>query len=379
MENINEQEIFDYLDKFRNVSCIEIYNNKIPNNKICISLNDRPEYVISEGDIGKFFLEYEKRCSFLESIIGISTKSEIIKMIDFINGKTDELEIYHYSIFPKKIENEKISFNKYYLVSLSEETFGKLFSSHERLNYCSKLDSFKDHCSILISKENIKRTNHRSSSHLFFDNLDDIYSSHSILEFIFDYYFGEIDRHLCSINTDNFPFANTPGSINLYPSKLDWIDINNIKHIDTLINSLQNKLYYRLMIRSEINARHEFPRAVFLRTLLDPFFQKNESAIKGYVKSLNLDKTTVQAKYILKFLNTKNSSKASIITEGELATFLKIRNKIIHPKPNENIDTLHLLYDKLPLIRKVIYEFIFLALEYIFNNQLNDFKINVIL
>lgn len=249
MENINEQEIFDYLDKFRNASILKIYENQIPNNNICMSLNDRPEYIIREGDIGKFFIEHEKRCSFLESIIGISTESEIRKMIDFINGETNDLEIYHYSIFPKKIENEKITFNKYYLVSLSEETFDNLFYSHERLNcYSNQLDSLKEHCSILISKENIQRTNHRPSSHLFFDKLDDIYSNHSILEFIFDYYFGEIDRYTCSINTDNFPFANTPGSINLRPSKLEWIDISNIGHIDTIIKSLQNKLYYRLKI-----------------------------------------------------------------------------------------------------------------------------------
>lgn len=379
MANINEQEIFDYLDKFRNVFIVEMYKNKISNNKICISLNDRPEYIIHEGDIGKFFLEYQKRCSFLESIIGISTESEIRKMIDFINGETNDLEIYHYSIFPKKIENEKITLNKYYLVSLREKTFDKLFYSHKRLNFNNKLNSFKEHCSILISQENIQRANHRPSSHLFFDKLDDIYSNHSILEFIFDYYFGEIDRYPCSINTDNFPFANTPGSIKLRPSKLEWIDISNIGHIDTIINSLQNKLYYRLIIRSEINAMHEFPRAVFLRTLLDPFFQKNNSTIQSYVKSSNLNKTTVQAKYILKFLNIQNSNQVSTITESELETFLKIRNKIIHPKPNENIDTLHLLYDKLPLIRKVIYEFIFLALEYISNNQLNDFELNITL
>ena len=140
MNIANLQDINSYLNKFRHANDIEIFNNPMSNREIKMSLSDRPgAHTISQGELGKFFIEYERKCDFLASIIGINTNNEIQKMIDFINGRNNKIDIYHYSIFPKKIYNNRISFSKYYLVALDETKFKKLSNSHNRFGVNSEL------------------------------------------------------------------------------------------------------------------------------------------------------------------------------------------------------------------------------------------------
>ena len=46
------------------------------------------------------------------------------------------------------------------------------------------------------------------------------------------------------------------------------------------------------------------------------------------------------------------------LSEAEFTEFLGIRNRIIHPDPHDTIESLHLIYDKLPALRWNVYEFL---------------------
>ena len=87
-------------------------------------------------------------------------------------------------------------------------------------------------------------------------------------------------------------------------------------------------------------------------------------------------KTTFQARFILKTLVDNGYQNQNLISEGLLKDFLQIRNSIIHPNPTDGIEHLHLLYDRIHDIRKVIYEFLFCSIELKHSNNLDDFELN---
>ncbi len=390
LDPIKDKEIIIFIEHFTGIRNVE-KSGSLLNEVINVYLDDRPPVKISKWNLGEFFIDYQKRCLFLESILGINTDEEINKMVDYLNGTIEELDIYHYSLYPVKTDFKETSVNKFSLHQLDEEEFQNFLNSHHNfdlhINSTEKIANYPlGNRMLLISKEKGKRRQHNESYHLFFDRLDEIYSNHTIVKFLFDYFFGNISVKQSSISTDSFPHSGTSSSSKFYHGELKNIQAIAINRIQKVITFLEDKLYYRLIIRAEIAANETFARCVLLRSVLDPFFEKNsnKSKINNAQTTLGsstnrLDKTLVQSKLILKFLNDNGSIKQNLVSEAELNQFLRVRNKVAHPRPNASIMELHQLYDKLGLIREIIYEFVFIIIERNIDNSLDDFEIDTLL
>jgi len=375
---INQEVILKYIEDNKSLSSTERFRKGriINNEEFLISIDDRPTQTIAKNSFGEFILDYNKRCEYLSNIISLNPIEEVKNLIKFINGDNENLIIYHYSLLPLKIDSDKIDLGNHSLHNLDESLFKSLLNSHLQLKSLTRIESFPvNYRSLLISKVSTNRIDQNTSRHLFFDRLDEIYSYHSIIQFLLDYYFGDINIHRGSVSTDNFPEAGSSGSSKIFPREISGINNERINKIRLVIEFLQNKLYYRLILRSEIYSKHVFDRSIFLRSILDPFFEKNNEEINSHMAN-GVRKTSIQARFILKTLSDNNSPNSDLVTEEELTKFLKIRNAIIHPEPNESIEELHILYDKMPKFREVIFDYVFSSILIGANLGLDDFKNN---
>lgn len=402
LDPVEDTEVLLFIKESTNIPRVD-KSGCLINQVINVYLDDRPPVMIAERNLGEFFFDYQKRCLFLESILGLNASDEINRMIDYLNNEVDDLDIYHFSLYPVKTDFKTFSLGKYSLYQLDEEEFRTFLNSHQSLashinsiqkiinspisNRFRKIINFPlGNRALLISKERVKRKQQNESYHLYFDRLDDIYSNHTIVKFLFDYYFGNIGFKQSSISTDNFPFAGTSSSSNFYQGELKNIEQYAIDRIQKTLTFLESKLYYRLIIRAEITSNETFARCVLLRSILDPFFEKrsNKRKIENAEITLGsatnrLSKTLVQSKLIIKSLIDNGSPKHDLVTDIELANFLKIRNKIAHPRPSASVLELHQIYEKSSLIRQMIYEFVFILIERKMDNSLDDFEIDTLL
>lgn len=358
---IDKVAIKKYLSKVKSLSIIDQFRFPVKNNLTTIRVDERPDHQIGQDQMGLFFYDYYKRCDFLSHIIDINVDEEIERMVDFINGSVDQINIYHYSLIPQKTAND-VSLSKFHTAQLDDRSFSLLKNTHHSIAHCLTQENFPDgYRFLLISKEIANRKNHQNK-HLWFDRLDEIYSFHTIVPFLLKYYSGGIHSSIHSVNTDNFPHASSSGSSNLFQSEIGYLDNTAISEIDTIVRFLSNKLAYRLIVRSEISANGAFERAIFLRSVIDPILRENKTVINQATTPGN-NKTSTQAKFILKTLSDNDAEHKDLIDEDLLAQFLQIRNSIIHPDPSESIEKLHLLYDRTDDLRKVIYSFLITTIK----------------
>ena len=205
-------------------------------------------------------------------------------------------------------------------------------------------------------------------------------SCHRITRFLLKYFAGNIESLDSSISTDNFPHSNSSQSSKVIKTEIQKIEDTHIDKISRIISFLNDKLTYRLIIKSEFSARLPFERAIFLRSILDPILEKNKTTINGAFNPNNgIKKTNIQAQYILKTLLINNGQYSNLVKLNELTDFLQIRNSIIHPKPTDTIEKMHLLYEKTTDFRKVIYEFLFIAINKNITNGLSEFELDTVL
>ncbi|WP_271765931.1 hypothetical protein [Aquimarina algiphila] len=372
---INKQGILEYIEKIKCLSLIEQFNNKIENEEILIDLDERPQYTIAKDHIGQFFYDYYCRCTFLSSLISVNVDDEIDQMIKFIKGETDTVNTYHFSLSPQKTNND-LDLGNYFLIQLNEDQFQNLIQTHHSFGHQIERENYpSEYRALLISKVIAKRKQGNQSHHLWFDRLDEIYTYHSIIRFLLKYFAGNIQSADSSISSDNFPFASSSGSGKVFKNEITSISDSDKAKIIQIIDFLSDKLVFRLIVRSEISCKNVFEQAVFLRSILDPILSKNNTAIRSTMVQGD-HKTTFQAKFILKTLVDNACQYHNLISESLLKDFLKIRNSIIHPNPTDGIEHLHLLYDRIHDIRKVIYEFLFCSIELKQANNFDDFELN---
>lgn len=330
---IDKTEVLEFISKFGGLSNIDRFRSeiKIDNEPIEINLDDRTKYIIRKDQVGEFFIEYMTKCKFLETIIDIDIDEEISNMCSFINGEIDEVNIYHYSVLPQKMQNNSITIDNYYLINLNDEGFSKFLNSHSSAKSMIDVEKYSpEHVSLIISKERSKRRIVANSFHFDIDRLDEIYSYHSIIRFIIDFYVGDIQHFHSSLSTDNFPNANSSQTSRVIRTEIGKIEAAHTNKIFSIVSFLRDKLFFRLVIRSELSTKSVFEKAIFLRSILDPIFSRNKSVINSAFRPGD-KKTNIQAKYVLKTLSDKHGQYVGLISEAELTNFLQIRNSIIHP------------------------------------------------
>lgn len=364
------------MKKVKGLSFVERFSCglNIENDELKVSIDDRPTQVISKNSLSIYLVDYYIRCEFLQEVLDVNPDEELRQFIKFINGKIDEFFIYHYSFFPLKMDKEEVKLDTFSLHYLDKDKFLLLQKTHPLFTEAILNKNVnEEYRSLLISKIKVKRTNENESRHNRFDRLDEIYTYHHIVRFLLDYKFGEIDHQYSSISTDNFPQANWSGTSHMNLTEIKNINEDALDWIKNIINFLEDKLYYRLIIRGEIDCRTIFDRAIFLRSILDPFFEKNKVQINSAMKK-GVKRSSIQSTFILQLLKKNETKYSSIINNNELARFLQIRNSIIHPDPNDGIKELHFLYDKMPKIRRTIYDYIFTSIQVSKGKGLEDFS-----
>ncbi|MEM9298140.1 MAG: hypothetical protein AAGA64_07095 [Bacteroidota bacterium] len=369
---LNKQAIQDYLEEIKNLSPLDQYRHVFENEPLCIDLDERPDHPIGKDNIGLFFSQYHQRCMFLSRIIGVQADKEIDNMIDFINGITDEVNIYHQSISPQKTIND-VSFGRFHVVQLDDKDYQDWLVTHG-LEHPLKTKNFEiGFRSLLISKEVAKRKTSNNYNH-WYDRLDDIYSDHTIVRFFMNFYEGDIQAAPSAWSVDNFPNGSSSGSPSMFQSEIGDLDRIDISKIEDALNFLSNKLIYRLIIRNEITCEHVFQRTIFLRSVVDPILEKNDAVIMRAWGQVG-KKTDVQARYILKTLKDNNARHQGLVSEGLLGKFLRTRNAITHPKPNDSIEELHILYDKMADLRRVVYDFLLTSIDVGKTSNLPEFEL----
>lgn len=365
------------IDLIINNSVIETHQSfqLFKNSQIEINVNDRPKYVIQEGQLLNFLSEYKSRCEFLDMIQSINISNEIERMYDFLVATTNEIDVYHYSLCSHSTITESLSVGNISFHKLDELKYQEFLNRHKSVEFLlqQKPNSFPENYRLLIvSKERVKRMNVNPTKHIFYDKLDEIYSNHKLFLFLLNYEYGNINVSNNSISTDNFPHSNSSSSSKMINKDLS--EISSPSRIIHVYNHLQNKLFYRLVMRSEYASKFVFGNTIYLRSLLDPFLNKNNDVIKNACP-VRGRKTDYQSKFIFETIRRLNPSFTFIIDEAELSSFLRIRNNLIHPNPTESIEMLHLIYDKIAEFRKLIYEFIISSIVEIETNSLEDFEI----
>jgi len=349
---------------------------EIPEDGIRLLLNDRPEVWLNKGVATHFFLNAKKR---------YKTLAEILGFLAFINGQTDELINYHYSLYPIKTTFDFKKIGTISLVQLKESQFENFIKAHTHQMFDGEAFGLvpknahnfpTEHRLLVATKFNAKRLTQAYDSHLFFDKLHDIYRSHNIALHFLQHFSGKYFSRSGCISSDSFPNAGSSGSSKFHKFELGLLNEKDFKNVENLTQCLEPYLFYRLLFGSEIHQSDIFPQVVLLRAILDPFFNTNKQMIETAMQISNKDKTEVQAKLIFKSLANNSARYNNDLTLLELVQFLKIRNSFIHPAPTGDITALHIVHEKGGAFRMVVYEFILTTFLHNITNGTDLFAAN---
>jgi len=355
----------------------------IPEDGIRLLMDDRPEVWLTKGSSFSFFLDAKKRYDSLSSILQFDFEDQLKHLVAFINGETDELINFNYSLYPIKTDFDFKKFGTISLVQLSDTNFESFIAAHTHMfgdtphgMFPERADNFPPEYRLLVATEvKAERLKGDYDHHLFFDKLHDIYRSHNILLHCLQHFSGNYAQPPGSISSDSFPNAGTSGASKFRSFYLSALEENDFKKVEDITKSLEQNVFYRLLIGSEIPNIGVFSRLVFLRSILDPFFlfTPNDKMIKSAVKKSGKNKTEIQADLLLKSLAKNNARFSKDLSTSEVTQFLAMRNSFIHPSPAGDISTLHVLYDKQVLFRRVVYEFVFTTFLHNITNNKNLF------
>ena len=337
------------------------------NETIEFVINDRPKVTISENQGGEFFLDYYYRSKFLESVgIAIDPSGAVHELVELVNGDRDRITTYHFSFAPMQLSDASIQFvdGRYTIVPINEEQYLDLCETFPDVGNLLKNKGVAEGA-ILVSKEIARLVPDGQTYNEFFDRLDDIYSGHEVVFGLVNFFWGKFGAQTTTVSCDNFSYASASGAHRLWSVEIGSIDASNHAIADTVLKQLDALLFYRLILRSELSSNHVFQQSIFLRSVLDPFFEQNSSKISEIKNTQSLaKKTEAQARIVFQFLNDNGIANGDLeITEAEFTEFLGVRNRIIHPTPADGIEDLHLLYDKLGGIRKAVYLFVNLCIR----------------
>jgi len=230
--------------------------------------------------------------------------------VAFINGETDELINFNYSLYPIKTDFDFKKFGTISLVQLSDTNFESFIAAHTHMfgdtphgMFPERADNFPPEYRLLVATEvKAERLKGDYDHHLFFDKLHDIYRSHNIL------------LHCLS------------GASKFRSFYLSALEENDFKKVEDITKSLEQNVFYRLLIGSEIPNIGVFSRLVFLRSILDPFFlfTPNDKMIKSAVKKSGKNKTEIQADLLLKSLAKNNARFSKDLSTSEQVLFRRV-------------------------------------------------------